>query len=302
MKHDLIIIRYGEIALKSRYVREQFERKLINNITNALKTQNINSILRKDFGRIYLYCKIDEKVYCTLKKIFGIKSFSEVIKTKANLEFISKTAVKITNEKSAKKKSFAIRTTRSGKHSFTSQDVSVHVGRVVQDETGLLVNLTDPDFELYIEVRGDYAYLFTEKIEGQAGMPFGTQGKILSIIEDKKSILASWFLLRRGCNAIFAVTDSCMNDTLDRFKSDWFLPIKSCVLTCDNDDIYKSMNEISTSENCSCAVSGSVLSKKDDINKIKLLNERLSIPVITPLIAMDYREIKIECEKIGIKI
>ena len=300
MKHDLIIIRYGEIALKSRYIREQFEKKLIKNITNALKNQNINSILRRDFGRIYLYCKIDERIFYTLKRIFGIKSFSEVIKTKADLELISKTAVEIITEKLAEEKSFAIRTTRTGKHSYTSQDVSVHVGRVVQDKTGLLVNLTDPDFELYIEVRGDYAYLFTEKINGQAGMPFGTQGNILSIIEDKKSILASWFLLRRGCSTIFAVTNSCINDTLDQFKLEWFLPLKSYILTGDNENMYKSMNKISTGENCICAVSGNVLSKKEDIKKIKLLNEKLSIPIITPLVAMDNKEIKIECRRIGI--
>ena len=32
MKHDLIIARYGELALKSDGVRRRFENRLINNI------------------------------------------------------------------------------------------------------------------------------------------------------------------------------------------------------------------------------------------------------------------------------
>ena len=61
MKHDLIIIRYGEIALKSRYIREQFENKLIKNITNALKNQNIKSIIKKDFeDGLGILKKVDE--------------------------------------------------------------------------------------------------------------------------------------------------------------------------------------------------------------------------------------------------
>ena len=32
MKHDLIIVRYGEIGLKSPKIRSRFERKLVENI------------------------------------------------------------------------------------------------------------------------------------------------------------------------------------------------------------------------------------------------------------------------------
>ena len=37
MDDQIILIRYGELSLKSEYVRNQFERTLIKNISNALK-------------------------------------------------------------------------------------------------------------------------------------------------------------------------------------------------------------------------------------------------------------------------
>jgi len=50
----LILIRYGELALKSKPVRKRFEDQLAKNIKLILKTRKIKFSLRKDYGRFFL--------------------------------------------------------------------------------------------------------------------------------------------------------------------------------------------------------------------------------------------------------
>ncbi|MEM0217564.1 MAG: SPOUT family RNA methylase [Candidatus Nezhaarchaeales archaeon] len=54
---------------------------------------------------------------------------------------------------------FAVRTTRRGKHNFTSVDVNVAVGAVIKESTGAMVNLDRPDKVVAIEIVGDKVYI-----------------------------------------------------------------------------------------------------------------------------------------------
>jgi len=54
---------------------------------------------------------------------------------------------------------FAVRTTRRGRHSFTSIDVNVIVGDAVRRATGACVNLSYPDKVVAVEIIGDVALI-----------------------------------------------------------------------------------------------------------------------------------------------
>ncbi|BEP18635.1 SPOUT family RNA methylase [Pyrofollis japonicus] len=54
---------------------------------------------------------------------------------------------------------FAVRTVRRGRHSFTSIDVNVVVGDAVRKATGASVNLRFPDKVVAVEIIGDRAYI-----------------------------------------------------------------------------------------------------------------------------------------------
>ena len=54
---------------------------------------------------------------------------------------------------------FAVRTTRRGRHGFTSIDVNVAVGKVVKESTGAQVDLENPDKVVVVEIFGDVAHL-----------------------------------------------------------------------------------------------------------------------------------------------
>jgi thiamine biosynthesis protein ThiI len=303
VNYELIIVRYGEIALKGKETRKRFESILVNNIKNALNNQNISNKNKNERGRIYIYTPQIRKSINVLKKIFGITSVSPAVQTKSDFNSISKIARDITKEKLNNKTSFAIRTTRTGKHDFSSQDVAIHVGNEIVKTTKANVNLTKPDFELFIEIRNDNAFLFTEKIHGVGGMPFGTQGNVLAIIDSNESILASWYLICRGCKAIFLNTKESFEDILVSFLDDWFIKTDIFSVKAGN-NFFEYINKTASKKNCKAIVTGQIIS--DDSQKIlsdiKLLKKHINLPILQPLIAMQEEQINKKYKEIGIII
>ena len=303
MNYELIIIRYGEIALKGKETRKRFENILVSNIKNALKTQDISNTIRIERGRIYLFTTMINEAICSLKKIFGITSISPAVQTKSDFNSISKIAQVITKEKLNNKTSFAIRSTRTGKHNFSSQDVAIHVGNEIVKSTKANVNLTKPDFELFIEIRNDNAFLFTEKIHGVGGMPYGTQGNVLAIIDSNESILASWFLMRRGCKAIFINTKETFEDVLVSFLENWFIK-KDIFLAKEGKNVFKEVENIASKNNCKAVVTGHILNGdyQKTISEIKLLKKHINLPILQPLITMHREDLNNKYMEIGINL
>ena len=299
MKHEIIIIRYSEIALKAKYTRKIFENTLVDNIKNALKTKNILYEIKKQRGRIYLYTKNIETTLKTLQKIFGIKTISPAIKTKSDIDSIAKKALKIIKEKIKKNESFALRVTREGKHEYTSQDIAIHVGNIIVKNTKAKVNLTKPDHTLYIEIRGEDAFLFEEKIPCQGGLPLGTQGKVLTIATKQESILATWYLMRRGCNIIFITTNNTIKKTLENFLKKWF--IKPDIIYIENNEkLNKTIKKVILEKQCDGIVTGQTINDSSLIKDIKQLKKQFKLPVFQPLLTMSKDEIRKKSIEIGL--
>ena len=303
MNDELIIVRYGEIALKGIQTRKHFENILIKNIKNAFKKNNIENKIVYEWGRIYVYTDQIKKSLLILKSIFGITSISPVIQTLSDIDNISKLSVEILRKKLTKKKSFAIRVTRTGKHDFTSQDVAVKVGSDIVKTTKAIVNLTKPDFELFIEIRNSKAFIFTKKIRGTGGMPYGSQGNILALIDNKNSILAAYYLIRRGCKAVFLITKKSNLDVLNSFIKKWYIEYNLYYLESD-ENLIKNLKRISYEKKCEAIVTGySLFSKsKKTLSNIEILKKSINLPILHPLIAMDKKNINKKSRKIGIQL
>ncbi len=302
MKYKLIIVRYGEIALKGKETRKRFENTLISNIKNALG-KNLSNKIIKEWGRIYVYTTQIDQCLNVLQRIFGITSISPALQTLSNMDSMSILAVNISKEELNKKKNFAIRATRTGEHEFTSQDVAIKIGDEIVKATKAGVNLSNPDFELFIEVRNENAYLFTKKICGTGGMPLGTQGKILALIDVPESILAAWYLMRRGCKTIFVTTKESNKNILKSFMENWF--IKSDILTLDSEkNLVEELNTIAIEKNCDAIATGhTILDKSQNIlPDIKQLKKHVKFPILHPLIAMDKEQIDQKCKEIGLSV
>lgn len=301
MKYELILIRYGEIALKGKVTRRYFENALIKNIKSALKTENISHTIGREWGRIYVFTSQINESIDVLQRIFGVTSFSPSLKTTVGMGAISDFALDISRKILTKEKSFALRVTRTGNHEFTSQDVAINIGSDIVGATHAKVDLNTPDFELFIEIRNENAYLFTKKIRGIGGMPSNTQGKSLALIDDSKSILAAWYLMRRGCKVIFLNTNKSNTDALQSFMSKWY--VESGIHTLGvKENIYESLNKKASEEKCDAVVTGHTLNENlsDSLSDISQLKRHVEHLILHPLIAMDKNEINKKCEEVGV--
>jgi thiamine biosynthesis protein ThiI len=302
VKYELIIVRYGELALKGKQSRKIFENTLIQNIRNAFDKKNISGKIFKEWGRIFVSTSEIDGSTEILKRIFGITSISPAVKTSSDLESISKLSVQISKELLTKNRSFAIRPRRTGEHNYSSQDVAIRVGNDIVKETGSPVDLNSPDLELFIEVRSENAYLFNEKISCVGGLPLGSQGNICAIIDSPESILAAWYLMKRGCS-VFFVTNKADINILSGFIEDWFA--KSNIFTIDfNHNYFSQLNKLADKNKCHAVAFGSSLfvNTKKVIDELKDLKRNLECPILHPLIAMNKEEIFEKCKEIGIKL
>jgi thiamine biosynthesis protein ThiI len=331
MEHSLIIARYGEVGLKSPRVRSRFERKLSSNIKTSFKCEiDINQ------ARIFIFPENFDEAIAKLHKIFGIVSFSPAISTHSNYEDIEKTldsyVDKLEEEGLIESGTrFAIRCRRVGKHDFSSQELAAFAGSVVVKKLGCPVDLTNPQFVVFLEVREDETYIFHEKIKGPGGLPLGTQGKLISLISSGiDSPVATYLMMKRGCEIIALHFDNepftkpkskenfeLIADTLKTYSSgvsfktkivkygDYLqkckddAPEKMTCILCKS-GMYKIAELLATEMKALGIVDGSSVGQvaSQTLPNILATRENVSVPILSPLIGMD----KVEIEKIAKEI
>jgi thiamine biosynthesis protein ThiI len=192
------------------------------------------------------------------------------------------------------KTSFALKVRREGNHEYTSRDVAVHLGNVVVKETKAKVDLSNPDVTVYIEIRDKNAFFFFEKYLGPGGLPLGSQGKVLSLIDSKnESFLATWYMMRRGCIPVFLLSDKKLIDELKSFGINWYFNPQ--IIESERD--HTSINNICLKNDCNAVITGDTMHNFSDIIKLK---EKSDQPILHPLISMDKEEIKNKVTELGL--
>ncbi|MFW6196628.1 MAG: THUMP domain-containing protein, partial [Thermoplasmatota archaeon] len=210
---QLYLLRYGEIGTKSPSVRKNFESILIQNIERMfLNDKKEIFIENRGRGRIFGYTRKDDSNI--FSRIFGLVSYSPATEVSSDLEKIKEESKSFAEGKEG---TFAVRARRTGDQDYSSMDVEEAVGSIILEENPALdVNLDNPDHTLFIEVRNNKAYLFTEKREGPGGLPLSSQGKAAAFVEGKKGFLSAWLMMKRGVRCY--VYYSYENKWVDRLK------------------------------------------------------------------------------------
>lgn len=193
-----VLVRYGEIALKSEPVRREFESLLIQNIESMLA--NSRHKVKTERGRIFIETEEAENVALRTAKVPGVVSTSPTKKCKASIEEIQNLALKVFNKHTPRRGSFAVRARRVGSHRFNSQEIEEVVGaKILEENQKLEVDLEEPDHEIYIEIREDNAYVFTNIIPGTGGLPVGSQGKTVVLFSGNvNGLVTAYLALKRG--------------------------------------------------------------------------------------------------------
>ena len=314
MYYDIIIVRYGEIFLKSNYIRIKFQNKLIENIILKLKNKNINCKIIKKRHRIYIE-SVDtgkiERIAEEVVDVFGVVSASPAIKTSAEMNDMAKASVNLAKNLITSDNSFAVRTQRTGKHDFKSMDVEREIGRKIQEATNAKVDLTTPDKTIFIEIQDEEAFIFDRKIKGVSGMPYGTQGKVVALISGGiDSPVAAFMMARRGCEIIAVHFGTPIDEIIKKLENYSVHKIKTYNIPKEN--FNEILNEISKLagkyscvickrmmlkvakkimkiENAKGIVMGDSLGQvaSQTLDNLEVVNSAVSCSVYRPLIGMD---------------
>ena len=231
-QYNLVLIRYSEIWLKSQKVKIRMLKILMNNIKNALNRNGIpfnKYQLSKDSSRVFFFFKNNDmgNAIDVLKNVFGIFSISPTLRTSNKINNISEKVIEIAKEILQKGDTFALRVRRSGTHDYTSIDVARIVGKNIIEELSnydLKVNLSNPNKKIFIEIRDDFSYVFSQIIKTPwVGLPIETPKKMFVMDVGRiYDLIAGFMLMKRGSN-IYPILFNMINNRENEkiWESNW---------------------------------------------------------------------------------
>ncbi|MFB6134099.1 MAG: tRNA sulfurtransferase [Halanaeroarchaeum sp.] len=199
---DAVVVRHGDIGVKSSHVQAAMERRLVESIEAMLHERDVEAHTEHEWGRVFVRTERAAAATDAVTDVFGVHTASPAVT-------VAPTLPAITDELAALAPavyhggSFAVEARRTGEHAFTSQDVGRKGGdaiwRAVDDEFDPTVDLDDPDHTFFVEVRDEEAFVFLEKRAGPGGFPLGSQAPLVALVSGGiDSPVAAWAAMRRG--------------------------------------------------------------------------------------------------------
>jgi tRNA uracil 4-sulfurtransferase len=324
MKYNRILVRYGEISTKGRN-RKKFTSKLRENIVQALKEfEGVSVSASRDRLHILLGEENGEDIIPHLQKIFGIQSFSPVVKVERDLQEICKAGLALVQKSFEPGKTFKVSARRADKHfPLETNEINYEVGSyVLRNTEGLTVDVKNPDIKLNVEVRKEGVYLSSEIYPGSTGMPVGASGKAMLMLSGGiDSPVAGYLTMKRGVE-IEAVHFHSPPFTSDRAKQKVidlskklsafsgsiklhvvpFTKIQQMIhdqvpenytMTSTRRMMLKIADKIGQQNEGLALVTGESLGQvaSQTLESMQAINDVTTTPVLRPLIAMDKLEI-----------
>ena len=144
----------------------------------------------------------DGKQICErLKGVFGIQSFSPVIKVDKDLNEMKDAMLDLFKEVHLSGQTFKITTRRADKTYFLDTNELNHAfgAHILQNVPDLKVDVKNPDLNMQIEIRSEAAYISCQTFYGPGGMPAGSSGKAMLMLSGGiDSPVAGYLSLKRG--------------------------------------------------------------------------------------------------------
>lgn len=202
--NELILIKYGEIALKGLN-KNAFEDILLRNIRWRMRDMG-EFRLRKAQSTVYLEPKSPEafdfdEALDRLGKIFGIASLSRALVVEKSMEALKAAACGYLADALSVAQTFKVETKRADKRfPLNSPQISAEMGGVILSGfPGLKVDVHNPDVVVNVEIRDFGAYIHAGSLPGAGGMPVSSSGKALLLISGGlDSPVAAYMMAKRG--------------------------------------------------------------------------------------------------------
>ena len=197
---EIILVRYGEIALKGKN-RRFFEQALWDNLESAL--YGLDAAVSRLHGRFLVSGQGREKqeIINRLSRVFGVTSLSAVQTAPLDPGAIEEETLKLVKDRAQQEKSFRIKARRSNKKfPLTSPELNRVIGAaVLRRNPHLEVSLDHPSFTVSIEIGHREAFIFSDQVAGPGGLPVGVTGRALLLLSGGiDSPVAGWMAMKRG--------------------------------------------------------------------------------------------------------
>lgn len=199
---DVVVVRHGDIGVKSSRVQSWMEGTLAANLGAMLSARGIDGRVERERGRLFVRTGAPAAAAQAAVDVFGVVSASPARAVKPSMEAITEALAAVARQ-TYDGGSFAVDARRAGDHDFTSQDVGRVGGEAiwtaVEGEFEPEVDLDDPDHRFEVEVRPEEAFVSRERLEGPGGLPVGTQEPLVALISGGiDSPVAAWLAMKRG--------------------------------------------------------------------------------------------------------
>ncbi len=332
MEYSHIIIRYGELTLKSGN-RNEFLRKLTKNIKLNLKNFKGYHIQTKR-DRMYIHLDSNEyveEILEKLKRIPGIHTFSPVLRASLDVEDAKVNIARLLERKQNKNYKFKIQTKRPNKNfQYNTNELNnIFGGFVLSNYKNLSVDVKNPDFVINVEVRSEGIFIFTDFIKGVGGFPVNTSSKALLLLSGGiDSPVAAHMLQVKGVEVEMLHFQSPPFTSQDALEKIFSLAKKlseiigtvkvhvvnftklqteivknvpeNYTMTSTRRFMLKVAEEIAKKENCLALATGESLGQvaSQTLESMNCINNVTNMPVLRPLLTMD----KVDIIKIATEI
>jgi thiamine biosynthesis protein ThiI len=330
----LVMARYGELFLKSEPVKHHFIGILLHNIRHALSSSGIACRYETPRGRILIYTDDAKRTADIVSKIFGIVDVSICYMTGSRFEDLSGSAVRLAKKHLSPGKTFAVRAKRQHKTGPDSQELGARIGSSIFEAIpDLTVDLDNPEYEVFVEVRDFGGLVYDARIKGPGGLPWGTQGRALVLLSSGiDSPVASWLMMKRGCEITHLYLDAGRWAGTDvtaaaidnhRKLSLWCPGNPLPMVIVKNELLFDEMSRLKIPPRFRCVickrfmqrVAGSLMAKEgaqaivtgenlgqvasQTLANLSVISDAVTVPVLRPLITYDKEETITLARRIG---
>lgn len=330
----IVMVRYGELFLKSEPVKYHFIGLLLRNIGKALSAAGLTYHTETPRGRILLYGDDPVKIAAITARVFGVVDVSVCTLTDAEPDALCAEAIGLASIHLQAPMSFAVRAKRQNKVGMNSQELGAYVGSAIYDHIpGLKVDLEKPDYEIFVEMRDFGGLVYDTRIPAPGGLPWGTQGRVIALLSSGiDSPVASWLAMKRGCEIIYLHMDGGRWAGADvreaaienlRKLSLWCPGYPMQMIIADSEPLYEAVQRCRVApryrcvlckrfmvrvgarllepENAYALITGENLGQvaSQTLANLAIISEVVAIPILRPLITYDKSEIVTIARRIG---
>jgi thiamine biosynthesis protein ThiI len=197
---SVVVVHYGEIGLKGGN-RPPFVRRLADRLRQALASAEVEGTVGVAPGRLWIRPAEPAQGPRALRatiRVPGVANAALARRSAPDLESLKAAALRALSE--APPGTFKVETKRSDKaYPLTSIQVSQALGAHLAATSGRRADIPNPDVTVRVEVGRGEAYVSAGTVDGPGGLPVGSSSRLLAFLSGGlDSPVAAWLMLRRG--------------------------------------------------------------------------------------------------------